>query len=95
MELAAGCVHRSLLFVRCVVDCWTSVSVDGVTEQLVRTLLPQRGIVMQVADDLSAHCPEVVPVLANCLWGKPFGGQMFDEGPKANDQGFARWQVYL
>ena len=85
MELTAGRVHRSLLFVRCVVDCRTSVFVDGFAEQLVHRPLAQRRIVVQVADDLSSYCPEVVHVSADCRFGEALRREMFDEGPKAND----------
>jgi len=67
MELAAGGVDRSLLFLRAVLYGRSSEGMDRLPEEPFRSLLSARGIVMQVADDLAAQRPEVVYVLADGL----------------------------
>ena len=82
MELSAGGVHGALLFVRCVVDGWAAVLMDGFAQELLRGPSSQGRIVVQGANDLPAKAPQVVHVLANRLRRKSRGRQMFDERRK-------------
>ena len=55
----------------------------------------QRRVFVQVADDLSAQQPEIIDVSANGLRGQTRRRQMFEEGPEAGHQCFARRQVFF
>ena len=65
MEFAAGGVEGALVFFRAVVNERATVVVDRVAEKLLSSLLSERGVVVEVADDLSAQQPEIVYVTAN------------------------------
>ncbi len=57
VQLAAGGVHRSLLFLRAVVYRRPAVLVDSIPKKPLCGFLPERGIVVQVADNLAAQRP--------------------------------------
>ena len=65
MEFAAGGVEGALVFLRAVVDERTTVVGDRVAEKLLSSLLSQRGVVVEVADDLSAEQPKSVHMTSN------------------------------
>jgi hypothetical protein len=68
VELFAGRVERTLLlFLRFPgVNQRATVVVNSIIENL-RWFLSERGVVVQVANDLSSPYPEVVDVFLNCL----------------------------
>ena len=53
MESAAGGVEGALVFFRAVVNEGATVLVDRVAEMVLRSLLSQRGVVIEVADETS------------------------------------------
>ena len=57
MELAAGGVHRPLLFLGAVVYGRPSVFMDSFLKKTFCGFLSERRIVVQVADDLAPQCP--------------------------------------
>jgi hypothetical protein len=67
VQLAASGVHGLLLFFRAVVYRRSPAFMDSVPKEPFRSSLSERGIVVQVADDLSAQRPEVVDVLVDGL----------------------------
>ena len=65
MEFAAGGVEGALVFFRAVVNERSAVVVNRVAEKLLSSLLSQRGVVVEIADDLSAQQPKIAHVTAN------------------------------
>jgi hypothetical protein len=65
VEFAAGGVEGALVFFRAVVNERATVVVDRVAEKLLSSLFSERGVVVEVADDLSAQQPKIVHVTAN------------------------------
>jgi len=65
VEFAAGGVEGALVLFRAVVNEWATVVGNRVAEKLLSGLLSQRGVVVEVADDLSAQQPKITHVAAN------------------------------
>jgi len=65
VEFAAGGVEGALVFFRAVVNERATVVVNRVAEKLLSSLLSQRGVEVEVADDLSAQQPKIAHVTAN------------------------------
>ena len=71
VEFSAGRIERTLerLFRFVSVDQRTAFFVDAFVEDLLDVFPPERRVLMQVTDNLSAQCPQVVHVLLNRLMG--------------------------
>src|SRR5271157_5538709 len=95
VKFAAGRIQGALLLFRAVVDQWAAVGSNHITKKLLGSDLPQSRVVVQVADDFSTQQPEIVHVPANGFRGETRCGQMLNEGPEANHQGFSWWQVFF
>lgn len=93
VKLFAGRVYRPLLFLRAVMDRWPPIFVDRITKKPLSRPLSQRGVVVQIADDLAAQRPKIVDVLAYGLGRQSGCSQMLDERPEADKQRFAGWQI--
>jgi hypothetical protein len=70
-----GGVERALVFFRTVVNERATVVVDHVAEKLLSSLLSERGVEVEVADDLSAQQPKIIHVASN---GRGKGSMMPD-----------------
>jgi len=63
---------------------WPSVFVDRIPQKPISGHLSARGVVMQIADDLSAQRPKIVHVLANCFGRETRGHQVLNERSETN-----------
>ncbi len=95
VEFAAGHIKGVLLLFRAVVDQWAAVGMNRLAKKSLRSNLSQRRRVVQVADNFSTQCPEIVYVPANGFRRKTGCGQMLDEWPEASNQFFPWRQVFF
>jgi hypothetical protein len=61
MELSAGGIERALLILSAVVNERAAVLVDRLAQEALGRPSSWGGIVVEVADDLSSHRPEICP----------------------------------
>ena len=93
MELAAGGVEGALLVFPTVVDQWATVLVDHITDKFICGDLSQRGVVVHVADDLSAKHSHIVDVVLDGSFGQAGPGEVKQEGQEVFDEPSAGREV--
>ena len=65
MEFAAGGIEGALLLLRAIVNERATVLVNRLAEKRLSSLLSERRVIVEVADDLSAQQPKIIHVTAN------------------------------
>ncbi|MGH7972962.1 MAG: hypothetical protein ACREIC_29960, partial [Limisphaerales bacterium] len=86
VELSAGGVEGSLLVLPTVMDQWAAVLVDNTADQLLGGDLSQRGVIVCVADDLSAEHPYIVDMVLDGSFRQPLFRQVKQEGHEEFDK---------
>jgi hypothetical protein len=72
-----------------------AIVIDLLGENLLDAFSSQRRVFIQIPDDFSAQCPQVIDVLLNRFGRQIRGDQIFQEGPETSHQPLARWQVFF
>ena len=83
----------SLIFAA-VIEQWATVF-DHVEKCLIDGSSSQRGVIVEIADELATQCPHIVHVLLDRLGQQTQGGQMFQERAEQDHELLAGRQIFL